>query len=261
MKRLYEAQNSIEAHMILNLLEQSGLTGRVDGEHLQGGVGEIQMSGIVRVMVEDADYEEALSIIEQWDAKQPEIKENIKIVTKRKNSLLMMVIGFLIGVACTFYYYDVTPEFDGADNNKDGNLDEFWTYVNGYLREAKVDRNFDGEMDLIITYDRFGKLKTSVSDDDFNGTFETTMDYEFGNVISMKSDTTGDGFKDVQTQYLNGGGAITQLLTPETKAIRLIQKFNAFKLYESHFDSNDDGVLDTMHRYDEYEQIIETIKK
>lgn len=261
MKKLYEAQNSIEAHMIVNLLEQAGLSGHIDGEHLQGGVGEIQVSGLVRVMVEDADYDDALTIIEQWDAKQPEIKENIKIVTKRKNSLLMMVMGFLIGVACTFYYYDLPPEFDGADNNKDGNLDEFWTYVNGFLREAKVDRNFDGKMDLIITYDRFGKLKASTSDDDFNGTFETTIDYEFGNAISMKSDTTGDGFKDLQTQYLDDSESITHFLNPETKAIRQVQKFNAFKLYESHFDSNDDGVLDTIYRYDENEHIIETVKK
>lgn len=32
MKLLYEASNSLEAHMILNLLEQEGLSGRIDGD-------------------------------------------------------------------------------------------------------------------------------------------------------------------------------------------------------------------------------------
>ena len=53
MKLLYEAANTVEAHMILNLLEQSSLSARIDGEYLQGGVGELQAIGIVRVMVDE----------------------------------------------------------------------------------------------------------------------------------------------------------------------------------------------------------------
>lgn len=35
MKVVYQASNAVEAHMILHLLEQQGLAGRIDGEYLQ----------------------------------------------------------------------------------------------------------------------------------------------------------------------------------------------------------------------------------
>jgi hypothetical protein len=59
MKLIYEASNTIEGHMILNLLEQAGLSGRVDGDYLQGGMGDLQTIGVIRVMVEDIDYDKA----------------------------------------------------------------------------------------------------------------------------------------------------------------------------------------------------------
>lgn len=261
MKKLYEAQNSIEAHMIVNLLEQAGLKGHIDGELLQGGVGEIQVSGLVRVMVEDADYDEALVIIEQWDAQQPEVIEEVKVITKRKNSLFVGFIGFCLGLACMYMYFYEPVEVDGKDQNSDGIIDEEWIYKNGYISETKVDRNFDGKMDLIITYNRFGKIKMSISDDDFNSTFETTTYYKRGNAEVMAADTNGDGFKDLKTVYENGVGAEIHFINAETKNIKRIQKITPFKIYESQLDSNDDGILDTIHRYDEYEQVIETIIK
>ncbi|MFT5591947.1 MAG: hypothetical protein ACI8SR_000302 [Oceanicoccus sp.] len=261
MKKLYEAQNSIEAHMIVNLLEQAGMSGHVDGEHLQGGVGEIQVSGLVRVMVEDADYVEALSIIKIWEAQQPEAIEEVKVITKRKNSLFIGVIGFCLGLACMYIYFYEPVEIDGVDQNGDGKIDEEWVYKNGYIRESKIDRNFDGEMDLITTYNRFGKIRTSISDDDFNSTFETTTYYKRGNAELMESDTSGDGFKDFRVIYENDIGVEIHFLNPKTKNIKRVQKLNPFKIYESQLDSNDDGVLDTIYRYDEYEQVIETIIK
>ncbi|GMW06630.1 MAG: hypothetical protein AMXMBFR8_14270 [Nevskiales bacterium] len=49
MKRIYEAANAIEAHMIVHLLGQAGIEGRVEGEYLQGGVGELPAVGLVGV--------------------------------------------------------------------------------------------------------------------------------------------------------------------------------------------------------------------
>ena len=85
MKKLYEASNSVEAHMILNLLEQEGLTGRVDGEYLQGGVGELPAAGLVRVMVAEEDYAAAKSIVDKWDAAQP-AQPNDKTTSPPKKS-------------------------------------------------------------------------------------------------------------------------------------------------------------------------------
>jgi len=71
MKLIYEASNIIEAHLILNLLEQAKLVARIDGEYLQGGIGELQAIGGMRVMVQESDFSQAQDIIQQWDAGSP----------------------------------------------------------------------------------------------------------------------------------------------------------------------------------------------
>ena len=65
MKSVYETSNSLEAHMILNLLSQEGIVGRIDGEYLLGGMGELQAMGFIRVLVPDNFYDKALKIIAQ----------------------------------------------------------------------------------------------------------------------------------------------------------------------------------------------------
>ena len=65
MRLLYEAANSVDAHMIATLLDQTGIACRIDGEFLQGGAGELQAFGVVRVMVDEEVYPQARSIIEE----------------------------------------------------------------------------------------------------------------------------------------------------------------------------------------------------
>ena len=71
MKCVFEASSGLEAHMILNLLELHRIAGRIDGEYLQGGVGELSALGFVRVLVDEKDYTEAGRIISEWEASQP----------------------------------------------------------------------------------------------------------------------------------------------------------------------------------------------
>ncbi|MDQ7058909.1 MAG: DUF2007 domain-containing protein [Ghiorsea sp.] len=67
MKLVYEANQLGEAHIIKHLLERAGLQTTILGEYLQGGVGEIAASGLLKVMVNEAAYDEAKSIIQAWD--------------------------------------------------------------------------------------------------------------------------------------------------------------------------------------------------
>jgi len=67
MKLVYEANQLGEAHIIKHLLERAGLHPIIHGEYLQGGVGEIAASGLLKVMVNEASYDEAKSIIQAWD--------------------------------------------------------------------------------------------------------------------------------------------------------------------------------------------------
>jgi hypothetical protein len=63
MKTVYRAANSLEAHIVLNLLRQAGIEGHISGEYLQGAMGELPAVDLVRVMVHEGDYDEALDII------------------------------------------------------------------------------------------------------------------------------------------------------------------------------------------------------
>lgn len=95
MQKLYEAQNGLEAHMIVDLLEQAHLNARVDGEFLQGAVGEVQAAGIVRVMVAEEDYVAAKELINKWDAEQPQVSSSLE--RHRNNPIFYYIIVLMIG--------------------------------------------------------------------------------------------------------------------------------------------------------------------
>jgi hypothetical protein len=76
MKSVYEASSGLDAHMILNLLEQHGISGHIEGEYLQGGIGELSAMGFVRVLVADEDHTAAMQLISEWEAIQPPDEES-----------------------------------------------------------------------------------------------------------------------------------------------------------------------------------------
>lgn len=96
MRSVYEAENSLDAHMILGLLEQQRIPGKVEGEYLQGAVGGIQTMGLVRVLVDEADYGEAKRIIEEWESTQP-VLDSHKPEIQSFGGLLILFVGVLIG--------------------------------------------------------------------------------------------------------------------------------------------------------------------
>lgn len=259
MKLVYEASNTIEGYMILNLLEQAGLSARVDGEYLQGGVGELQAIGIVRVMVEEFDYPEAKKIIDDFDAKQPVGNDQPEV--KKKSSFGSGLVGFMFGIVVMIAYYHTPVTNDGIDYNGDGELDEKWTYVNYRISKTELDRNFDGNIDFIYSFDRKGLIESSTSDEDFNGTFETNIYYNQGNALRLKSDTTGDGFLDYNVSFKNGVADTVAFIDPITKKTIKIQKFSPFTLVSAEVDTTRDGVMDAFYKYDHIEEIAESYRK
>ncbi|WP_339899542.1 DUF2007 domain-containing protein [uncultured Gilvimarinus sp.] len=75
---LYQAANTIEAKMIVDVLAQAGIAARIQGEYLQGGIGELQALGVVRVMVAEADYDSARQVVDEWDKAEPVIDPSIE---------------------------------------------------------------------------------------------------------------------------------------------------------------------------------------
>ncbi|MFT6654835.1 MAG: hypothetical protein ACJAWI_001602 [Marinomonas primoryensis] len=260
MKLLYEAQNIVEAHMLLDLLEQAGLLGRIDGEFLQGGIGELQTMGVVRVMVASDDYTQAKILVEDWEASQPAVDDQ-KVIIKKQSSFTAWLIGLVVGVSATALFYHTPIDEDGVDFNGDGKLDETWTYTHYKLSNVEADRNFDGDVDLIIEYDRRGFAKSSLNDNDFNGSFETDTLFEFNDVVLQKSDTTGDGFKDYIVRFDYGLVKMIEFINPVTAKPLKVQYFDQFKLVRAEIDTDRDGVLDTVYEYDDIEEVVNTYKK
>ena len=71
MKLLYQAANAVEAHILQGYLQQEGLNVLVLGEYLQGAIGELPAAGLVRLMVEDDQYDTARTAIARWEAARP----------------------------------------------------------------------------------------------------------------------------------------------------------------------------------------------
>ena len=68
MECAYDAATNIEAHLVMHQLQQAGVEAMIEGEYLQGGIGELAAMGNVRVMVNDRDMEEARKIIADWES-------------------------------------------------------------------------------------------------------------------------------------------------------------------------------------------------
>ena len=68
MKTVYDAATNIEAHLVMHQLQQAGIEASIQGEFLQGGIGELPAAGNIRVMVDPKDEGEARQVIADWDA-------------------------------------------------------------------------------------------------------------------------------------------------------------------------------------------------
>ncbi len=159
--------------MVKNLLEAEKIPSRIEGEDLQGGVGTLQAIGIVRILVEDADYMKAKGIIDKWESDQPAVTENTP--KPKSNTAKAFFIGAAIATSFTYWMFNSPITTDGIDYNGDGIFEEKWTYKNNRISEATYDKNFDGAIDQIYNYSVSGLIKSADFDNDFDGTFENIL--------------------------------------------------------------------------------------
>ncbi|MFH0934239.1 MAG: DUF2007 domain-containing protein [Pseudomonadota bacterium] len=106
MKSVYEASSGLDAHMILNLLEQHGIAGRIEGEYLQGGIGELAAMGFVRVLVADEDHAEAAKVVREWEAIQPPDDKPAQ-ESSGSTALRTFVAGVFVGAAIMYWLLQV----------------------------------------------------------------------------------------------------------------------------------------------------------
>lgn len=67
MRKVYTANSVIDAHIVKGLLEQHEIEAYVDGQFLQGGMGELPAIGLVSVRVRAQDEAAALRVVRQFE--------------------------------------------------------------------------------------------------------------------------------------------------------------------------------------------------
>ena len=68
MKSVFDASSNIEAHLVMHQLQQAGIEASIEGEFLQGGIGELPAAGNIRVMVNLKDVDAARDVIADWES-------------------------------------------------------------------------------------------------------------------------------------------------------------------------------------------------
>lgn len=71
MQIVYRAANLADAHLLRQLMEAEGIPAFVQGEYLQGAVGELPANTEVLVRVPDEHVDAARAIVDDWENSEP----------------------------------------------------------------------------------------------------------------------------------------------------------------------------------------------
>lgn len=244
--------------MLQDLLKQRGISSRLDGEHLQSAVGEIPVTGFVRLMVEDSDYAAARSVIDEWESTT--VPDPIHVPQARIPWVLIaLLLGLMVGIGGSYLYYRVPANLQARDNNDDGRYDEHWTYSpSGALVKGEQDRNFDGKPDNIYSIDHEGGYESGKSDEDFDGTYETLWKYADGRMATVDVDADQDGVAELHTEYRNGVPHYSEFFVPGSDRPARVEYYLRGRLTHAEVDTDGDGRLDTRKNYSELAEVTGT---
>lgn len=257
MQTVFEASNNVEAHMIVHLLDRAGISAEIMGEHLQGGVGELPAHGNIRVVVDPQHASEAREIISAWEIEQPAVPPMQTAESRGSiySGLVYLVVGAGIASAFLLWAYNSPVNTHIADYNRDGKPDE-WVYWRGEtVSRVEMDRNHDGEVDAQYIYSPRNSLEKGKFDNDFDGTFEYVSEYKYANPHLDEIDANGDGQSDYRYHYVDGVLTKVDMFRPSTRIVKKSQTYvNGVTLIEAQWDSDNDGVLDTLIKYGPFEE-------
>lgn len=258
MRTVFEPSNALEGQMLHALLEQRGISSRVEGAQLQGAVGEIPVTGFVRLVVEEKDYQSARAVIEEWESTV--VTDPIPVPPNRPMKFLRgALVGLALGIGGSYILFRAPLSVDGIDHNEDGRLDERWfNSPSGTPLKTEIDRNFDSEVDYIFRFDRRGRIASADADDDFDGIFETRWQYYQGNADVGVADTNGDSSIDLRFHSRRGVPVSTEYLDPSSGRPLRIDYFQLGKITTSELDTNRDGRMDTRRKYSDLAEIVAT---
>jgi hypothetical protein len=65
---LYEPGSLTEAHILLGLLQSHGIDCALEGAYLAGGIGELPVNGLMRLLVSQNQFSQASRILQQYES-------------------------------------------------------------------------------------------------------------------------------------------------------------------------------------------------
>ncbi len=72
---VYEANSSIDANIVQDLLSMEGINSHIMGGYLEGGIGEIQTIGVIKLMVDEDDFNKARAFIKDWENQRSNLSD------------------------------------------------------------------------------------------------------------------------------------------------------------------------------------------
>ena len=67
MIKIFTAKNSIEANIVKGMLEANDVPAYIEGEYLQGAIGELAAIDFVFVSVDEVNETKALNLVNQYE--------------------------------------------------------------------------------------------------------------------------------------------------------------------------------------------------
>jgi hypothetical protein len=163
--------------------------------------------------VEDADYERALRVLEEGPDVAAELPPNSPEDTGT-TPLGLFFAGLVALMLLAFAVHQLAEERRtmhpsqlhsyARDYNHDGKPDHFYTYRDGRIIKAEVDRNFDGKIDEWVFYDSEGRPEHAEYDNNFDGRPDVWYFYQNGSLARVERDADFNGQPDWFSTYENG---------------------------------------------------------
>lgn len=271
MQIIHHAANLTDAYLLRQLLEDAGIPVHLNGEYLQGALGEVPANTPILLMVPDEHVHTARAMVLDWERATPQydqtpeddaIAPGSTIAPANRGGSVFGTIGSLLfgafcGAAIVWTVYNRPGTPGEIDYDGDGRIDERMYFAGDRVDRVELDRNRDGRIDQIVRYRAKGDLARVESDYDFDGRFEQTDHVLQGNFDATTIDRDGDGEIDFRGSYKHGAYALDEWLDRSGRVVKTVRYRNGWPA-SGEIDSDGDGKLDTARTYDAREEIVES---
>ncbi|MBL4660986.1 MAG: DUF2007 domain-containing protein [Alcanivoracaceae bacterium] len=106
---VYEAKSSIDANIVQDILLIDGINCHIMGGYLEGGVGELQPMGLIKVMTDEKDFQAAKKIIAEWESEKPEQTKHDQTIENKNiaqtKTYKKPLVGLTIALFILFFYF------------------------------------------------------------------------------------------------------------------------------------------------------------